>query len=103
MKANQRLRGLMQERGWTPYRMAKESGISVSTVRDLLKRDAEPSLRTLEALCSGLKISLAQFFEPDSTLGLAEEERTLLFRWSALTEENRRLAMSLIEALMRRP
>lgn len=28
MDVNERIRALMEERGWTPYRLAKESGLS---------------------------------------------------------------------------
>ena len=32
MDVNERIKALMQERGWTPYRLAKESGLSDATV-----------------------------------------------------------------------
>ena len=35
MDVNERIRALMEERGWTPYRLAKESGLSEGTVGNI--------------------------------------------------------------------
>lgn len=53
MDAKKRLQELMDERGWTMYRLAKESGTSWSTIRNVFKRGTEPSVSTLEVLCQG--------------------------------------------------
>jgi DNA-binding Xre family transcriptional regulator len=49
---------LLAEKGWSPYRLAKESGIPQPTVYRLLDesdRDVRISLRTLDALVRTLK------------------------------------------------
>ena len=40
MNAQLRIRQLMEERGWTDYRLAKEANLSHSTVRNLFKRNS---------------------------------------------------------------
>ena len=62
MDTHSRLRQLMAERGWTAYRLSKESGLSESTLASIFKRNTVPSIATLEAVCSAFGISLAQFF-----------------------------------------
>ena len=77
MDAKKRLQELMDERGWTMYRLAKESGTSWSTIRNVFKRGTEPSVSTLEVLCKGLGVSLAQFFDTEHALGLTREQQAI--------------------------
>jgi transcriptional regulator with XRE-family HTH domain len=58
----QRIHGLTKDKGWSSYRLANESGISQSTVSNLLSRGTYPSLFTLERICQALDISMAGFF-----------------------------------------
>lgn len=57
-----RLRGLLDDRGWTEYRLAKECGLSESTIANIYKRNSVPSIPTLETICRGFGITLSQFF-----------------------------------------
>ena len=97
MKA--RLQQLMDERGWTIYRVAKEADIPWSTVRNMFKRNTEPSIATLECICRGMGLTLPQFFDIDNEMGLSDEQRQLVQRWSKLTDKNKRLIRELLEAL----
>lgn len=99
MDIKQRLEMLMNERGWTIYRVAKEADIPWSTVRNMFKRNTEPSVATLESICAGMGITLSQFFDIDNTLGMTQEQRVLLENYSALSDENKRIISQLIEAL----
>ena len=51
MNLQSKIRALMEERGWTVYRLAKESGVSWSTIRNMFDRNTEPTVPTVEALC----------------------------------------------------
>ena len=51
MDAQKRIKQLMEERGWTDYRLVKESGLSHSTVTNMFNRNNAPTLPTLEAVC----------------------------------------------------
>ena len=47
MDAQKQIKKLMEERGWTDYRLAKESGLSHSTVTNMFNRNNAPTLPTL--------------------------------------------------------
>ena len=99
MDVKERLQQLMTERGWTIYRVAKEADIPWSTVRNMFKRNTEPSIITLECICNGMGISLCQFFDENNQMGLTAEQARLVQDWSKLNENNRRLVGELVEAL----
>lgn len=102
MDVKQRLQDLMDERGWTIYRLAKEAGIPWSTIRNAFKRGTEPSISTLEALCGGLGISLAHFFNTDDSSGLTHEQQEILHDWNLLDPESKEAIEHIIKILARR-
>lgn len=57
-----RLTEFMEYKGWSMNRLAKEAGITQSTLSSIFSRQAIPSIPTLKKLCSGLDITLGQFF-----------------------------------------
>ena len=99
MDVKQRLKSLMDERGWTMYRLAKESDVSWTTIRNMYARNTEPSIQTLEALCAGMGITLPQFFDEDNNMGISSEQSSLIQRWSRLRENDRRLISELVDSL----
>lgn len=100
MDVKARLQQLMDERGWTIYRVAKEAEIPWSTVRNVFKRNTEPSIATLECICKGIGMTLPQFFDVDNDMGLSTEQAHLIQEWSRLSDKNRCLVYQLIEALI---
>ena len=99
MDTHSRLRQLMAERGWTAYRLAKESGLSESTLANIFKRNTVPSIATLEAVCSAFGISLAQFFAGSEMVELTPELKELFDNWVSLTPEQKQAALQMIRAM----
>ena len=97
MDTNERIRQLMDERKWTEYRLAKESELSQSTISNLFKRNTAPSISTLEAICAGFGITLAQFFCEGNMVELSDEQKKLFEKWVSLTSEQKKLLMDLIQ------
>ena len=102
MDVKSKLQTLMDQRGWTYYRLAKESGVSWSTIRNMFLRGTEPTLPTLEALCGGLGISLAELLLGDGIVELSGRERELLLAWRRLGSSDQKLFMDLLLAFSRR-
>lgn len=100
MDAQKRIKQLMEERGWTDYRLAKESGLSHSTVTNMFKRNNAPTLPTLEAVCAAFGITLSQFFsEGNSPAVFTEEQHTLFSKWSTLNDEQKKALLALINTM----
>jgi transcriptional regulator with XRE-family HTH domain len=96
MDTNSRVRRLMGERNWTEYRLAKESGLSQSTIANLFKRNTVPSIATLEIICNAFGITLAQFFADESMVELTIEQMEMFDRWITLKKEQKLLLFELI-------
>ena len=102
MDVIEKIKELTRERGWSEYRLAKESGLSSSTIANIFHRDTIPSIPTLEILCQAFGISLGQFFEEEGkAVFLSHEQRRLLRLWGYLSLEQQNLAASFLETLKR--
>ena len=99
MDTHSKLRQLMSERGWTAYRLAKESGLSESTLANIFKRNTVPSISTLEAVCAAFGISLAQFFFFFFMVELTPELKELFDHWVSLTPEQKQAALQMLRAM----
>lgn len=87
----------MSERNWTEYRLAKESDLSQSTITNLFKRNAAPSIPTLEAICHGFGITLSQFFSEGNFVELSDEQKELFDKWVTLTKEQKLLLLEIVK------
>ena len=92
MDTLQRLHQLLDERGWSEYRLAKNCGLSNSTIANIYHRNTIPSISTLEAICTSFGISLSQFF--------AEGEMVELFdNWVNLTPQQKDAVLQTMRAM----
>ena len=63
MDTNLKLEKLLQEKGWTKYRLAKESRLSESTIINMFARNTVPTIASLEVICKAFKITMSQFLQ----------------------------------------
>lgn len=94
-----RLQELLRERGWTEYRLSKECGLAQSTIGNIYRRNTRPSLETIETICKGFGISLAQFFAEDELVELTPEVREMVRSWSILPQKERKVILEMIHSL----
>lgn len=99
MDAKARIRELMVERNWSEYRLAIASGLSQSTVANIFNRNTTPSVATLESICAGFGITLAQFFAEGDMVELTEEQREMFSAWSSLTKDQKEALNLLIRVM----
>lgn len=97
MDIQKRIKDLMEERGWTDYRLAMESGLSHSTVSNMFKRNNAPTIPTLEAICEAFGITLSQFFaEGEEAVILTDEQREIFATWSLLNPKQKSLLLEFL-------
>ena len=99
MDTNERLRRLLNERGWTEYRLAKKCGLSQSTIANIYRRNTVPSIATLEVICNAFGITLSQFFSDEEMVELTPDLKAIFENWVNLTPEQKAAALQMLRAM----
>ena len=98
MDVLERLQKLMDARGWSMYRLAKESGLTESTISNIYRRNAIPSIVTVESICKGFGITLSQFFTEGEMVELTPELQEVFENWRTLTPEQKDATLAMMRA-----
>ncbi len=94
------IRRLRDERGWSNYRLAKESGISENALNNLFRRNNVPTIPTLESICKGFGITLSQFFaDGGEPVELNANQREMLMAWDALTDAQKATLLEFLKKI----
>lgn len=99
MDTHERLRQLLNERGWSEYKLAKRCGLSESTIANIFRRNTVPSIATLETICSGFGITMSQFFAEGDMVEITPELKELFENWVNLTPEQKKAANQMLKAM----
>lgn len=99
MDTHERLRQLLNERGWSEYKLAKRCGLSESTVANIFRRNTVPSIATLGTICSGFGITMSQFFAEGDMIEITPELKELFENWVNLTPEQKKAANQMLKAM----
>ena len=102
MDALRKINRMRLERGWSVYRLSVEADLPQSTLINMFNRETQPSIATLEALCKGFGITLAEFFaenEEEQGVVLSKDELNDLF--CRLPKESQKLVYRLMRELSR--
>ena len=94
-----RLKQLLNDRGWTEYRLSKECGLAQSTIGNIYRRNVNPSLDTLETICKGFGITLSQFFAEGEVVELTPELKEVFDNWVSLTPKQKEAALQMLKAM----
>ena len=95
-----RIEELCQARDWSYYRLSKASGIPYSTLNTMLHKTNVPSVPSLTKICSGLGITLAQFFsDKDESVMLTADQKECLRVWNQLNTRSKELASAYMTGL----
>ena len=89
-----------QERGWTEYQLAEQSGLPQSTISSWYCKGTEPTVASLEKICTAFGITLSQLFTgEEEPVTLTKSQKELLKRWAGLNEEQKAVLFSLIDTM----
>lgn len=104
-----RIKELYIQKGWSVYRLAKESDIAYSSLNNMLLRNTQPTIFTLEKLCAGLGITLSEFFSREPAvdyqfrLQLSEKEYEIVSMYRTLQSNEQQLLYAYLQGLTRKP
>lgn len=85
---------------WTIYRLAQESKLSQTTISNIFKRNNQPSLPTVNAICDACGITLAQFFTENDTADSPNAKSELDNSVAALKEDQREALAAFIKTIV---
>ena len=92
---------LREERQWSEYHLAKEAGISQSTLSNLINRGNNPSIYTLEKIANAFGLTLSQFFNVDEErMYVTGVQKELLEYWNCMDRVQREKTLSYIRGLL---
>ena len=95
-----RILELRERRGWTEYRLAEEAKLPQSTISSWYSKKMTPSVSSLEKICMAFDMTLSQFFADESSLvDLTSAQREMLEEWNALTNEQKKIIVSLLKTM----
>ncbi len=101
MDTKSRIKEFMKTKNISEYKLAKLSGLSQSTISNIFNRNTAPTIPTIEAICNGLGISLAQFFCEENAEGLVyltPEQHDFFNQWLSLSAEQKSIIESIVKS-----
>ena len=90
---------LMNERGWSEYKLRKVSDLPPTTIANIFHRNSIPSIPTLEAICRAFGITISQFFN-DLESDTSKEHRELLSKWAQMNAEQKAALNTIIDSII---
>jgi len=89
-----------QQRGWTEYHLAEQSGLPQSTISSWYRKNMIPTIPSLEKICTAFGITLSQLFAgEDAPVVLTPMQKTLVEKFSALSNEQQAVIFNLIDKM----
>lgn len=92
----EKFKQLCAERGTTPYKIARHSGLSSSTVSCFLTGKTVPRIDTMMILCNQLGISITDIFDEREMVEVhAQEEELILHTYRNLPEDKKKAVLKI--------
>lgn len=99
MDVHKRIEELRLKRGWSRSKLAKESGLSETTVYDWFNENHfTPSRRAIEDVCAAFGITLAQFYSDINFDGLSEMQMRLLEFFDKVPERKKSIVIDVVKS-----
>lgn len=103
-----KINDLLKEREWSYYKLAQEADLPYSSISSMFQKNTQPTLPTLEKICSGLHISMSEFFSEkppyrEDTFLFSSEELLLINLFRELGTADRKIVMAYLKGFCRKP
>lgn len=100
MKIGARLKKYRLAKGYTIYKLSKETDISQNHISAIENDKRQPTVDTLERLVAPMGISLAELFNINECVSfLTENERRLVENYRSMPDESSELLLGLSDVL----
>ena len=100
MNVKEKITALRKEREWSKRRLAKEAGLTPSTIYNWYnERNNEPSKEASEDICAAFNISMAEFFSDLEIDKLTEKETKLLEIFQKLPDKKKDALITVAKVL----
>ncbi len=96
INVTERINELMALKGWTPYELSNQTGISTNAIYDWFKIGAMPTLQNIIKICEAMEITLEQFF-CGGNYKHTDEENAILKDWFSLSDLEKDTILNLME------
>ena len=101
MEIKEKIDVMRKARGWTLSRLAKEIGLSTTSVYNWYnEKNTNPSREAIEDVCAAFGVSVAEFYADVETDKLTEKELRLLQLFREIPDKNKDKALSMLEILL---
>lgn len=92
---------LRKERNWSEYRLSVETGIPQSTISSWYCKKSQPSVQSLNAICTACGITLSQFFQSDDDLNMqvTSGQKAIIDEILTLTPKQQTALVGLIRSM----
>lgn len=97
----ERIDQLRNQRGWSIYKLAEESGITQSTLANMYARDSFPSINSLQSICDAFGMTISQFFD-DGGRDLNVEEQLFLANFKKLSPRDKSMIQDIINSMLKK-
>lgn len=92
----ERIDELMTLKGWTPYELSNQTGISTNAIYAWFKFGAKPTLQNVTKVCEAMDITLERFF-CGGNYKYTDAENKILREWFVLSDLEKDTVMKLME------
>lgn len=91
---------LRNKKGWTEYKLSVESNIPQTTISSWFRKNVQPSVASLQAICSAFGITMSQFFAEDKeTYPLTAKQQELIEEFSLLSAKQQDAVLEIVKAI----
>ncbi len=99
MDIHKRIDDLRKKKGWSFSKLAKEAGLSETTVYDWYNENHyTPSRRAIEDVCEALEITLSEFYCDVDVDKLNEQQMLLLDLFSKVPDKKKETVIALVKS-----
>lgn len=99
MDIHKRIDDLRKKKGWSLSKLAKEAGLSETTVYDWYNENRyTPSRRAIEDVCAALDITLAEFYSDVEVDKLDPQQMLLLELFAKVPDKKKETVISLVKS-----